>query len=201
MINIISLSDGPHCVYFSLYGNLLLIRQKLRSMKKSVTTHPIIIEKLLILHNAEKQLMDYLQVIRHKSKSPELIVFLSTLKEVCINHIIKIKIIFNKLNIHAHSATCEAMNGLIRENLLLLAHGHDATSKDAAIINFLQHVNHYKTTAYVWLFAQLSENEKNIEITRLLHETLEEEKKVSQHMVIIEEAIVFSHHSKHAQLL
>lgn len=169
-------------------------------MKKFVTTYPIIIEKLLILHNSEKQLMDYLQVMRHKSQLPELTVFLSALKEVCINHIIKIKTIFHKLNIQPHNATCEAMNGLIRENLLLLAHSHDATSKDAAIINFLQHVNHYKTTAYAWLHAQLSEDTKNVEITRLLHEILEEEEKVTQRMVTIEAAIVISGHSEYELL-
>jgi len=84
------------------------------------------------------------------------------------------------------SNTCEAMEGLVAEGEEIMDLGLDPDAQDAGLIAAAQKVEHYEIALYGTLctFAkQLGQGE----VARLLHETLEEEKRTDQKLTQLAE--------------
>jgi ferritin-like metal-binding protein YciE len=161
-------------------------------MKNSTSTYLLALEKLSILFNSEKQFINYLQVIQNKSKSAVLQSLLNTLIDNSLSHFSQLNLVLKNLSIQPQGVTCEAMNGLIRENLSLISHSSDSPAKEHAMINFLQQVNRYKSTAYTWLQAHISEHPQLIQTINTIHEILNEEKSIATQITEVENTLLYS---------
>ena len=88
-----------------------------------------------------------------------MLALLNELIKISHSHIFRLDYLFKKINVPQQSATCETMNGLIRKNLWLITHSYDSFQREYGILNFLQHVNNYKITAYNWLDYYLADQQ------------------------------------------
>lgn len=194
MINIIRSYDVAHCCAFSNYRSLLYNSTD-TIMKNSSATYSLALEKLSILFNSEKQFINYLQVIQNKSKSAVLQSLLNTLIDNSLSHLNQLNLVLKKLGIQPQGVTCEAMNGLIRENLSLIDRSNDSPVKEHAMINFLQHVNRYKSTAYTWLQTHIAGHPQFIQAVSIVHEILNEEKCISLQITEAENILLYSEYA------
>ena len=163
-------------------------------MKKQTAMHHLILEKLSILFNAEKQLVNYLQVIKNKCQNPALQSLLNVMIEVSFSRISRLNQIFVNLKRQPQGATCEAMNGLIRENLSLLSLNNDRRAKELTIVSFLHQQNHYKFTAYTWLQAHIYEVPQLMQAGSLIQNILHEESSMGNQITEVENNLLFLAH-------
>lgn len=165
-------------------------------MKNQTPIDSLVMEKLRILFNAEKQLVNYLQVIKHKSQAPALQSLLGMLIEVSLSRVSEFNHLFKHLGIQKEGVTCEAMNGFIRENLSLISLNNDIRANEHAIINFLQQVNQYKSIAYTWLLSHMSDHPQLIQAVSMIHEILHEEEHIALQINEVENKLIFLKHSR-----
>jgi len=194
MINIIWSYDISHWYAFSNCRPLLYHPTDI-VMKNPTSIYLLALEKLSILFNSEKQFINYLQVIQNKSKSAVLQSLLNTLIDNSLSHLSQLNLVLKKLGVQPQGVTCEAMNGLIRENLSLISHSSDNRVKEYANINFLQQVNRYKSTAYTWLQTHISEHPQFIQAINIIHEILNEEKSIATQITEVENTLLYSEHA------
>ena len=165
-------------------------------MKNPPITNPLFLEKIRILYNSEKQFQNYLRVIQYKSTSAELLALLNELIKISHVHISRLEFLFKKFKVSQQSATCETMNGLIRENLLLITHSNDAFQREYAIINFLQHANSYKITAYNWIDYYLTDQYKQLQAHYITDDIIGDENSITKCIAEVEKFIISPENSK-----
>src|SRR3954470_4835999 len=131
-----------------------------------------------VLH-AEKQLVKALPKMARKATNPELRAgFEQHLRET-EEQIRRLEQAFTALGRKAKAKTCEAMEGLIREGQDTMKEKAEKSVLDALLIAVAQKVEHYEIATYGTL-CTWSEQLGNREVTRLLKQTLSEEKETDK---------------------
>jgi ferritin-like metal-binding protein YciE len=82
--------------------------------------------------------------------------------------------------------TCEAMQGLITEGEEIIGLGLEKDAQDAGLIAAAQKVEHYEISLYGTL-CSFAKQLGHPDVARLLHETLEEEKRTDEKLTRIAE--------------
>jgi ferritin-like metal-binding protein YciE len=146
-------------------------------------------DQLQDAYSAETQLTKALPKMAKAASSPELRAgFEQHLKETK-NQVARLEQVCEKLGCSTGGNTCEAMEGLIEEGEELIEMGLEPNVGDAALIAAGQKVEHYEIALYGTLCA-IAKRLGHIEEARLLHETLEEEKRTDEKLTRLAETNV-----------
>jgi ferritin-like metal-binding protein YciE len=128
------------------------------------------------IYYAERQIVKALPKMAKASSNEELKNALVHHREETQGQIERLQKAFEALGKRARSQTCEAINGLIEEGEEIIEEFEAGPVRDAGILAAARAVEHYEMARYgtiiAWAKAVGSED-----VARLMHETLEEEKK------------------------
>lgn len=129
---------------------------------------------------AERQILKGLPKLAKAAADPKL-------KEAFMHHreeteaqVERLRQVFELIGKRAQGKTCEAMNGLLEESEELLETAPQPSAvRDAGLIATAQAIEHYEIARYGALIAWAKAMGKD-DIAKLLHQTLEEEKKADE---------------------
>ena len=134
------------------------------------------LEELRDIYGAEKQLTSALPKLRKAATSPDLAMAFEEHLQVTQNQIARLEQIFQLLDEKPESKKCEGMEGLIKEGESVIKDTDvGSATRDVGLIVSAQKVEHYEIAAYGSL-RQLAKNIDKAEVSRLLEESLQEEK-------------------------
>jgi len=138
------------------------------------------LEALKDIYGAEKALTKALPKMSKEATSAELKKAFTEHLAVTKKQIERLEQVFKKLGEKAKAKKCDAMAGLIEESESIMKETKDDTStKDAALIIAAQKVEHYEIATYGGL-VQLAKTLNKNDIAKILHVTLNEEKKADE---------------------
>jgi ferritin-like metal-binding protein YciE len=142
--------------------------------------HQLFIHELKDIYWAETHLAKTLPKMSSKASSTKLSEAIEKHKKETDEQIKRLEQVFKLLDEKAEGETCEAMKGLLEEAEDILD-DTDANSnvRDAGIIIASQKVEHYEIASYGSLVS-LSDAMGHTDCTKLLEQTLEEEKKTDE---------------------
>jgi len=148
------------------------------------------LEELKDIYGAEKQLTKALPKMRSAATSQDLAMAFEDHLSVTQEQIARLEKIFQLLDEEPAAKKCEGMEGLIREGETVIQ-DTDAGSatRDVALIVSAQKVEHYEIAAYGSL-RQLAKTINKAEISRLLEQTLEEEKETDMVLSNLAETLI-----------
>ena len=148
------------------------------------------IDELRDIYGAEKQLAQVLPKLRTAATSPDLAMAFEDHLKVTQNHISRLEQIFQLLERKAEAKKCEGMDGLIKEGEAVI---HDtekgSATRDVGLIMSAQKVEHYEIAAYGTL-RQVAKTIDKGEISRLLEQTLREEKETDMLLSNLAETLI-----------
>lgn len=134
------------------------------------------LEELRDIYGAEQQLTKALPKLRKAATSPDLAMAFEDHLLVTQNQIARLEQIFQLLDEKPDAKKCDGMEGLIKEGESVIKDTETGSAtRDVGLIVSAQKVEHYEIAAYGSL-RQLAKNIDKTEVSRLLEETLEEEK-------------------------
>ena len=134
------------------------------------------LEELRDIYGAEKQLTNALPKLRKAATSPDLAMAFEEHLQVTQNQIARLEQIFQLLDEKPESKKCEGMEGLLKEGESVIKDTDvGSATRDVGLIVSAQKVEHYEIAAYGSL-RQLAKNIDKAEVSRLLEESLQEEK-------------------------
>ena len=134
------------------------------------------LEELRDIYGAEKQLTSALPKLRKAATSPDLAMAFEEHLQVTQNQIARLEQIFQLLDEKPESKKCEGMEGLLKEGESVIKDTDvGSATRDVGLIVSAQKVEHYEIAAYGSL-RQLAKNIDKAEVSRLLEESLQEEK-------------------------
>jgi ferritin-like metal-binding protein YciE len=128
------------------------------------------------IYYAEKQLLKALPKMAKNASSPELGKALLQHRDETETQVQRLDQAFEMIDRRAKGQKCEAIVGLVEEGEEVIKNAEDDDVRDAGIVGAAQAVEHYEIARYGTLCAWAKQMGKP-EIARLLHQTLEEEKK------------------------
>jgi len=142
---------------------------------KMRTLEDLFVHEIKDLYSAEKQLLKALPKMAKAASNIELREGLESHLAETEQHVNRLEEIMDSHEIPNRGPKCKAMEGLIEEGQEVLEEDLDDEVRDAAIIAAAQRVEHYEIAGYgcARTFAQQLGHD---EATRLLQETLDEEK-------------------------
>ena len=148
------------------------------------------IDELRDIYGAEKQLVQVLPKLRTAATSPDLAMAFENHLKVTQNHIVRLEQIFQLLERKVEAKKCEGMDGLIKEGEAVI---HDtekgSATRDVGLIMAAQKVEHYEIAAYGTL-RQVAKTIDKGEISRLLEQTLQEEKETDMLLSNLAETLI-----------
>lgn len=142
--------------------------------------HEFFLQALKDIYGAEKALTKALPKMSKEATSTELKKAFTEHLAVTKKQIERLEQVFKKLGEKPKAKKCDAMTGLIEESESIMKETKDDTStKDAALIIAAQKVEHYEIATYGGL-VQLAKTLNKNDIAKILHVTLNEEKKADE---------------------
>lgn len=133
-------------------------------------------EQLKDIYWAEKHLLKALPKIKEAASTPTLREAIGDHMKETENQIERLEKVFEKLGMEKKGKKCEAMAGLLEEaDEILDEFKNGKYVKDAAIIMAAQKIEHYEIATYGTL-CNMAKIMGNDNVTKLLEETLKEEK-------------------------
>ena len=134
------------------------------------------VDQLRDVYGAEKQLSQVLPKLRKAATSPDLAMAFEDHLKVTQVQISRLEQIFQLLEKDPEAKKCDGMEGLIKEGQSVIEDTEaGSATRDVGLIVSAQKVEHYEIAAYGSL-RQLAKTIDKAEISRLLEETLQEEK-------------------------
>ncbi|VTZ24925.1 Protein YciF [Methylocella tundrae] len=131
------------------------------------------------IYYAEKQIYKSLPKMAKGAAAPELKKAFEKHREETEQQIERIEKIFESCGVAARSVRCEAMDGILAEAKETMEEIDDSSVCDAGIVASAQTVEHYEIARYGALIAWANQLGMK-EASRLLSETLAEEKKTDE---------------------
>lgn len=108
-------------------------------------------------------------------------------------HVTRLDKVFEILGHKARAKKCEAMEGIIKEGVSIIADTEDGTAtRDAGLIMAGQKVEHYEIATYGAL-ARVAKTLGHAEVVKILQSTLAEEKKADDSLTELAENSVNEH--------
>jgi ferritin-like metal-binding protein YciE len=147
-------------------------------------------EELRDIYGAEKQLTKALPKLKNASTSPDLAMAFQDHLQVTQIQIERLEQIFELLNEKPEAKKCEGMEGLIKEGESVIEDTEAGSStRDVGLIVSAQKVEHYEIAAYGSL-RQLAKTIDKAEISKLLEQTLQEEKETDMLLSNLAETLI-----------
>jgi ferritin-like metal-binding protein YciE len=143
------------------------------------TTRGLLIDELRDIYHAEKQLVKALPKMARAAKSTKLREAFEHHLEETKGQVERLEQVFEKLDARSSGKRCEAMEGLIDEAKELIEEIATPEVLDAALIMAAQKVEHYEIASY-GAACSLAKLLGEDDAAKLLHESLEEEKKADE---------------------
>lgn len=140
-------------------------------------------------YSAETQLVEALPKMAEAAETAELKSAINKHLTETNRQVERLKKVCELAGCDPEGETCEAMEGLIAEGEEMIDQGAESHVRDAGLIAAAQKVEHYEIALYGTLSAWAKELGMD-EAARLLHETLEEEKRTDQALTKLAEARV-----------
>jgi ferritin-like metal-binding protein YciE len=147
-------------------------------------------DELKDIYWAEKHLVKTLPKMSKAANSEDLKHALNDHLEVTKGHVTRLEQVFEMLGHKPQAKKCEAMEGITKEGGSIIEDTEDGTStRDVGIILASQKVEHYEIATYGGL-AQLAETLGHNDISKLLKQTLAEEKEADEGLTELAENTV-----------
>jgi ferritin-like metal-binding protein YciE len=131
------------------------------------------------IYYAEKQIYKNLPKMAKSAESPDLKHAFEKHREETEQHVERLESIFDQCGVAARAIRCDAMDGILAEAKDVMAEIEDGQVHDAGMLAAAQTVEHYEIARYGTLIAWANQLGMR-EASKLLGETLEEEKKTDQ---------------------
>jgi ferritin-like metal-binding protein YciE len=128
------------------------------------------------VYYAEKQLVKVLPKLAKKSTDPQLQKAFTDHLEETEGHVERLDQVFDMIDKKARGKKCDAILGIVAEGDEVIKEADDEEIRDAGILAAAQAAEHYEIARYGTLCAWANQLGKP-QIARILHQTLEEEKK------------------------
>ena len=144
-------------------------------------------DQLQDAYSAETQLTKALPKMAKAAKSAELRAGFEQHLTETKNQLTRLEKVCQQVGCKTGGNTCEAMEGLVEEGEEVMGLGLDGEAQDAGLIAAAQKVVHYEIALYGTL-CTFAKQLGHQDAARLLHETLEEEKKTDQKLTQLAEA-------------
>ncbi|WP_026606295.1 ferritin-like domain-containing protein [Methylocapsa acidiphila] len=141
------------------------------------------------IYYAEKQIYKNLPKMAKAAASPELKQAFEKHRDETEQQIERLELVFEQFGASPRSIRCEAMDGIIAEAKESMGEVEDEAVCDAALIASAQTIEHYEIARYGTLIAWADRLGKK-EASKLLGETLEEEKKTDRLLTDLAESKV-----------
>jgi ferritin-like metal-binding protein YciE len=149
--------------------------------------HQLFLHELKDIYWAETHLAEKLPMISQKATSKKLAEAIEKHKKETDNQVKRLEKVFELLDEKAKGETCQAMKGLLEEAEEILGDtDSDSVTRDAGIIIACQKVEHYEIASYGSLVS-MAKAMNHDECSKLLKETLDEEKKTDELLTDIAE--------------
>lgn len=146
---------------------------------KQETLHDLFIDQLRLVFDAEKQLVKALPKMAKAASSTELRDGFTHHLEETERQVERLEQVFSTTGHKAKATTCDAMKGLVSEGKEVIDLKAEPDVRDAGLIAAAQKVEHYEIASYGCL-CTWAEQLGYHDAQRLLHETLEEEKRTDE---------------------
>jgi ferritin-like metal-binding protein YciE len=143
-------------------------------------------DQLQDAYSAETQLTKALPKMAKAAKSAELRAGFEQHLMETKNQVSRLEKVCEQVGCKTGGNTCEAMEGLVEEGEEVMGLGLDGEAQDAGLIAAAQKVEHYEIALYGTL-CTFAKQLGHQDAARLLHETLEEEKKTDQKLTQLAE--------------
>jgi ferritin-like metal-binding protein YciE len=128
------------------------------------------------VYYAERQILKALPKMAKATDNEELKDALMHHREETQGQVERLQKAFESMGKRARGQTCEAINGLIEEGEEVIEEVPEGPVRDAGILACAQAVEHYEMARYGAIIAWAKEVGAD-DVAKLMHETLEEEKK------------------------
>jgi ferritin-like metal-binding protein YciE len=148
----------------------------------------LFVQELRDLYDAEDQITEALPKMIEAAHYPQLKNALQQHLDVTRKQIERLDQIFDILGEDASGQTCKGMKGVIKEGDEIISQGGEHATVDAGIISAAQRVEHYEMAGYgtVRTYAELLGQQQ---ISRLLQQTLDEEKEADEKLTEIARSV------------
>lgn len=140
------------------------------------TLNDLLLTMMQDVYYAERQILKALPKMAKATESEELKQALMHHREETEGQVDRLQKAFEALGKHARGKTCEAINALVEEGEEVIEEFPPGTIRDAGILASAQAVEHYEMARYGTMVAWAKVCGAD-QVAKLLHETLEEEKK------------------------
>lgn len=148
------------------------------------------VHELRDVYGAEKQIAQALPKLRKSSTSPDLAMAFEDHLKITQAQISRLEQIFQILGEKAEAKKCEGMEGLLKEGESVVKDTEaGSATRDVGLIVSAQKVEHYEIAAYGSL-RQLAKTIDKAEISRLLEQTLQEEKETDMLLSNLAETLI-----------
>ena len=144
------------------------------------------LEQLRDLYDAENQLIKALPKMAKAATAADLRAGFEQHLTETKNQVTRLEKVCQQVGCKPSGNTCEAMEGLIEEGEEIVDLGLDKDAQDAGLIAAAQKVEHYEIALYGTLVA-FAKQLGHQDAARLLHETLDEEKRTDQKLTQLAE--------------
>lgn len=141
------------------------------------------------VYYAEKQLLKALNKMAKKATNPELEQAFSDHRTETEGQVERLEQVFEMIDKRARGKKCDAILGIIAEGDEVMEEAEEDHVLDAGLVGAGQAAEHYEIARYGTLIAWAKQLGKP-QIARLLHQTLEEEKKADALLTQIAEGQV-----------
>lgn len=155
--------------------------------EKNSMLQKFILDSIKDIYYAEKQLTKALPKMAKAATTEELKDAFNDHLEETKEHVSRLEQVFEMMEKKAQAKKCEAMDGLIKEGQSIMEETEKGTmTRDVGLIMAAQKVEHYEIATYGGL-VQLTSTIGLDEISDILAQTLEEEKKADELLTSIAE--------------
>jgi ferritin-like metal-binding protein YciE len=151
------------------------------------TMDDLFVHTLRDIYYAEHQIAKALPKMIESASAPELRQAFQTHLSETQGQIRRLEEVFRMHGQEPKGVTCEAIDGIILEAQSVMGEVADKTVLDAALVAAAQAVEHYEITRYGTLATWARELGRD-DCARLLHQTLDEEKRTDEKLTGIAEA-------------
>lgn len=150
----------------------------------------LFMEELRDIYGAEKQLSQALPKMKKAATSPDLAMAFDDHLRVTQNQISRLEQIFEAVGRKPDAKKCEGMEGLIKEGESVIQDTEaGSATRDVGLIVSAQKVEHYEIAAYGSL-RQLARTIDKENVSKLLEETLQEEKETDMLLSNLAETLI-----------
>ncbi len=151
------------------------------------TLHDAMLDEMMDLYSAEKQLLQALPKMAKKASDANLKKAMEQHLAETKEHVVRLEKAFESLDRKARAKKCVAMEGLLEEGKEVMEEAETDAVRDVMMIVAAQKVEHYEIASYGTL-VEWARQMHHDEVAKLMTKTLEEERATDLKLTKLAEA-------------